>query len=52
MNYSYKLKIRQSNQQANKSFQQTVELLVELDIPFPSAETEAILIEDEVPAEN
>jgi len=41
-----------SNQQANKSFQQTVELLVELDIPFPSAETEAILIEDEVPAEN
>jgi dipeptidase len=41
-----------SNQHANKSYQQTVELLTLLDIPFPSAETEAIEIADEVPAEN
>lgn len=41
-----------SNRQANRSFDQTVELLTELNIPFPSAETEAILIEDEVPAEH
>ncbi len=41
-----------SNQQANKSYKQTVELLTLLDIPFPSAETEAIKIADEVPAEN
>lgn len=41
-----------SNEQANKSFLQTVDLLTMLNIPFPSAETKAILIKDEVPAEN
>ncbi len=41
-----------SNEQANKSFQQTVQLLTELGIPFPSPETKAIKIKDEVPAEN
>jgi len=40
-----------SNQQANKSYLQTVELLTELKIPFPTAETKAIKIKDEVPAE-
>lgn len=40
-----------SNQQANKSYLQTVKLLNSLKIPFPNAETEAIKIKDEVPAE-
>jgi dipeptidase len=41
-----------SNQQAQKSYQQTVALLTELNIPFPTPETKAIKIKDEVPAEN
>ncbi len=41
-----------SNQQATKSYEQTVELLTLLEIPFPNEDTEAILIEDEVPAEH
>ena len=41
-----------SNQQANKAYKQTLKLLTELEIPFPSAETEAIKIKDEVPAEH
>lgn len=40
-----------SNQQANKSYLQTVGLLATLNIPFPAPETEAIKIKDEVPAE-
>lgn len=43
---------RYSNQQANKSYQQTVALLRTLKIPFPSPETKAIKIKDEVPAEH
>jgi dipeptidase len=41
-----------SNQQANKSFKQTVSLLRSLKIPFPNAETKAIKTKDEVPAEH
>ncbi|MDB4584262.1 C69 family dipeptidase [Draconibacterium sp.] len=41
-----------SNQQANKSYLQTVELLNSLKIPFPGPETKAIKIKDEVPSEN
>lgn len=41
-----------SNKHANKSFKQTVSLLRSLKIPFPSAETKAIKIKDEVPAEH
>ena len=40
-----------SNKQAKKSFLQTVSLLRSLKIPFPSAETKAIKIKDEVPSE-
>ncbi|HSH20522.1 MAG TPA: hypothetical protein VLA03_08710, partial [Draconibacterium sp.] len=43
---------RYSNQQANKSYKQTVTLLHSLKIPFPTPETKAIKIKDEVPAEN
>ncbi len=41
-----------SNKQANKSYKQTVALLTSLRIPFPSAETKAVKIKDEVPAEH
>lgn len=41
-----------SNKQANKSYRQTVALLRQLKIPFPNADTKAIKIEDEVPAEH
>jgi dipeptidase len=41
-----------SNKQANKSYKQTVKLLTALKIPFPTAETKAIKIKDEVPAEH
>jgi dipeptidase len=41
-----------SNKQAHRAFQNTLDLLTFLKIPFPSAETKAILIKDEVPAEN
>lgn len=41
-----------SNLQAKKSYKQTVKLLKTLKIPFPSADTKAIKIEDEVPAEH
>ncbi len=41
-----------SNEQASNAFEQTVDLLTFLRIPFPSAETKAILIKDDVPAEN
>jgi dipeptidase len=41
-----------SNQQAHRAYRQTVALLAELNIPFPSPETVAIKIKDEVPAEN
>ncbi len=41
-----------SNQQAHRSYLQTVALLTELNIPFPTAETKAIKIKDNVPAEN
>ncbi|NQV35985.1 MAG: C69 family dipeptidase [Phycisphaeraceae bacterium] len=40
-----------SNQHATKSYLQTVALLTELNIPFPTPETKAIKIEDEVPTE-
>jgi dipeptidase len=40
-----------SNKHANKSYRQTVSLLSSLKIPFPSAETKAIKIKDEVPSE-
>ncbi len=40
-----------SNKHANKSYRQTVDLLSSLKIPFPSAETKAIKIKDEVPSE-
>ena len=40
-----------SNQQANRSYLQTVALLTELNIPFPTPETRAIKMKDEVPAE-
>jgi len=43
---------RYSNQQANKSYKQTVALLRSLKIPFPNPETKAIKIKDEVPAEH
>jgi len=41
-----------SNEKANKSYLQTVELLTSLNIPFPSPETKAIKIKDEVPTED
>lgn len=41
-----------SNQQAHRSYLQTVALLSELNIPFPSPETVAIKIKDEVPVED
>ncbi len=40
-----------TNQQATQSYLQTVALLTELNIPFPTPETKAIKIKDEVPAE-
>ena len=41
-----------SNEQATRSYLQTVALLTELNIPFPTPETKAIKIRDEVPAEH
>ncbi len=41
-----------SNKQAEKAYLQTVELLTLLKIPFPSPDTKAIKLKDEVPAEN
>lgn len=41
-----------SNQQAYKSYKQTVALLRMLKIPFPNAATKAVKIKDDVPAEN
>ncbi len=41
-----------SNHQATQSYLQTVALLTDLNIPFPTPETKAITIKDDVPAEN
>lgn len=43
---------RYTNRQATKSYLQTVALLTELNIPFPTRETKAIKMKDEVPAEH